>query len=305
MVSWSPPNTGLSGSGYSQGILRALSHLRFTFSFGCWWASSALSTWHLLLSIKRKPRGRTVMELWWATALTCSSAQSLLVSQKEAQAIHDIWMALGNLLHTLKPECLVWEQDILTTTHTPSRDAAKLTGSVSFTKGRFHKNWHQRMWFLVPLSKFCPSSYRYWVLSRGKATDAMFDSADPLNEPCRAQPQVVHVQAPVKPQHKHIPQAGGAETRYMLLKTTLGHLTGTQSIMRCHETGRSSWKTEGMKLPSSPATCLSLPLPWAASHRIASLVLQDLWWSPVLLGWLGPYFFSIFCNTEKWICQIS
>lgn len=158
---------------------KSTSHLRFTFSFGCWWASSALSTWDLLLSIKRKPRRRTVMKLWWASALTCSSAQSLLVSQTEAQAIHDIWMALGNLLHTPKTECLVWEQDILTITHTPSRDA-KLTGSVSFIKGRFHKNWHQRMWFLVPLSKFCPSSYRYWVLSRGKATSAMFDSADSL-----------------------------------------------------------------------------------------------------------------------------
>lgn len=35
----------------------------------------------------------------------------------------------------------------------------------------------------------------------------------PLNEPCTAQPQVVHVQAPLKPQHKPMPQAGGSETR--------------------------------------------------------------------------------------------
>lgn len=72
----------------------------------------------------------------------------------------------------------------------------------------------------------------------------------PSNEPCMAQLQIVVCKLPWSPSTNTYHRLEGQKQspQYMLLKITLGHLTGTQSIMRHHESGRSSKNTEGMKL---------------------------------------------------------
>lgn len=133
----------------------------------------------------------------------------------------------------------------------------------------------------------------------------------PSNEPCMAQLQIVMCKLPWSPSTNTYHRLEGQKQspQYMLLKITLGHLTGTQSIMRHHESGRSSRKTEGMKLLPG-CFCLplpSFPFPYAGLHPTG----EPAWFCRIsdgvqhYQGGQGHTFFSIFCNTAKWMCQIS
>lgn len=133
----------------------------------------------------------------------------------------------------------------------------------------------------------------------------------PSNEPCTAQPQIVHVQDPVKPQHKHTPQAGEAETR------------STAHALKDYS-GPPHWDTKHHEMPQDwqeqlenrrheaalETTFISLypPFPFLTlgcipqeSQPGSAGSLMESSTTRVARG----IFFSIFCNTVKWMWQIS
>lgn len=123
----------------------------------------------------------------------------------------------------------------------------------------------------------------------------------PSNEACTAQPGVVTCKLPWSPGTN----AGGAETRSTVhaLKDCSGppHWDTKHHEMpkKCQEQQENRRHEVASRLHSSPSTLLFLPLAWAASHRRASLVLQDLWQSPALPGWPGPYFLKYILQYSK------
>lgn len=90
------------------------------------------------------------------------------------------WMALGNLLHTPKTEGLVWELEFsLSSTHLGEQQSWEQLALHPSRKAISTNTYIRGHDFL---HKFCLNFAKVddWALPRGKASRAMFDSADSL-----------------------------------------------------------------------------------------------------------------------------